>query len=616
MVVETIPLVPAQHQYAITTPLSELAGETREVVHPMIRNQDKSTYFRQHADCYGVGSYNHEPLLVDPKDILSHKESAVMPSVKEFTESHFESPWQSSIELIPSLANQELSYKINGLMSFTNDGFPIIGESSKTKGFWVAEAVWVTHGGGVGKVVAELLTTGVSSLDLHECDINRFARVTQGREYIWASAAQQYTDVYDIHHPHASPKTKYRQLRVSPFYPRLQELGAVFSTSGGWECPQWFESNAKLLEKYTIPQRQGWSAHNWSNIQGVEHLATREKVALYDLSSFTKLEVTGDQAISYLEYLCANKVSSTAGKVTYTSMLNANGGIMCDLTITCLNPEKFWVVTGGAVGNQHFAWMRSHLPQDNSVNIVDISSSYCCVGLWGQLAPKVLSKITNEDVSNKDFPFFTAQLIYLNSIPALAVRVSYVGEPGWEIYTPTESGLKLWDLLWQAGQDYEIIAGGTYAFNSLRLEKGYLAWGTDINLEHNPYEAGLGFAVKLNKGQFIGRDALLQRKNSQSRQLCYLTLDDSSAVIMGKEPVLSGKTILGYVTSADYGYSFGCCVAYAYLPLEYSVPGTKVEIEYFGDRFSATVVDLNRSSKTKVKSKSERSASKNAVTTL
>ncbi len=591
MVGEVIPLVPVQHQYVKTAPLSKLAGETREVVHPILRHQDRSMYFRQHSDCYGIGSYQHEPLLVDPKDILSKKESPMMPSVKQFTESHFQAAWQSTVELLPSLAEAELPYKINGMMSFTPDGFPIIGESSQVKGFWVAEAVWVTHGGGVGKMVAELMTRGIPSLDLHECDLNRFSQVAQSRAYIWESAAQQYREVYDIIHPLAQP-THSRQLRVSPFYPRLQELGAVFFTSAGWERPQWFESNAKLLEKYTIPERQGWSAQNWSIIQGAEHLATREGVAIYDLTSFTKLEVTGEKASEYLQYLCANQINPTTGKVTYTSMLDANGGIMCDLTITCLDKDRFWVVTGGAVGGHDLAWMRSHLPQDNSVKITDVSSSYCCLGLWGPLAPKVLSAVMDADVLDKGLTFFTARQIYLGAIPALAVGVSYVGESGWEIYVPTESGLKLWDLLWQAGQPYNIIAAGVGAFESLRLEKGYLAWGTDIHTEYDPYEAGLGFAVKPHKGEFIGRDALLQRKKYLSRKLCYLTLDDPSVAIMGKEPILAGEKVLGYATSAGYGYSLGQCVAYAYLPLGYSSSGTKVEVEYFGDRYSATVKDL------------------------
>ncbi|WP_036481129.1 FAD-dependent oxidoreductase [Myxosarcina sp. GI1] len=592
MVGETIPLVPVQHQYVKTSPVSELAGETREVVHPILRHQDKSMYFRQHGDCYGIGSYQHEPLLVDPKDILSNKKAPVMPSVKEFTEEHFQQAWRSTVELLPSLAGTELPYKINGMMSFTPDGFPVIGESAFARGFWVAEAVWVTHGGGVGKMVAELLTTGIPSLDIHECDINRFTQVAKSREYIWASAAQQYREVYDIIHPLAQQNHS-RQLRLSPFHPRLQELGAVFFTSANWERPQWFEANTNLLEKYSIPQRQGWSAQNWSPIQGAEHLATREGVALYDLTPFTKLEVTGEGALAYLQYLCANRISSTAGKVTYTSMLDANGGIMCDLTITCLGRERFWVVTGGSVGEHDLAWMKSHLPKDNSVCIADVSASYCCLGLWGPLAPKVLGAVTDAACDDESFPFFTAQQIYIDAIPALAVRVSYVGEPGWEIYAPTESGLKLWDLLWQVGRQHGIIAAGGGAFETLRLEKGYLLWGADIHTEYDPYEAGLGFAVKPNKGEFIGREMLLQRQQYPSRKLCYLTLNDPKAVVMGKEPILAGEKILGYVASAGYGYSLGRCVLYVYLPIGYEQPGTTVEVEYFGDRYSATVTESN-----------------------
>jgi glycine cleavage system T protein len=591
MVGETIPLVPVQHQYVKTSPIPELAGETCEVAHPILRHQDHSMYFRQHGDCYGIGSYQHKPLLVDPDDILSPKEAPVMPSVKRFTEEHFQKAWSSAIALLPALEKAEdFPYKINGMMSFTPDSMPIIGESQKARGFWVAEAVWVTHGGGVGKVVAELMTTGVPSLDIHECDINRFPKVLHSRDYIWAGCAQQYREVYDIIHP-LDQQTHTRNLRLSPFYPRLQELGAVFFPSAGWERPQWFEANGKLLEQYDIPQRQGWEAKNWSPIQGAEHLATREGVALYDLTPFTKLEVTGEGAIDYLQYLCANQMNKKVGKVTYTSMLDEEGGIMCDLTVSRLGENRFLVVTGGSIGGHDLAWMRSHLPVDGSVRITDISSSYCCVGLWGPLAPKVLQAVTKSDVSDAGFPFFSAREIYIGTVPALAVRVSYVGESGWEIYAPTESGLQLWDTLWQAGEPLGIIAAGGGAFESLRLEKGYLLWGADIHTEYDPIEAGLGFAVRLNKGDFLGREALIQRKENPTRKLCYLTLDDPKAIVMGKEPILSGDKVLGYATSAGYGYSLGKSVVYSYLPLDYAAPGTQVEVEYFARRYSATVTD-------------------------
>lgn len=590
MVGEVIPLTPVQHQYVKTGPIAELAGATEEVTQPMVRHQDHSMYFRQHGDCWGIGSYQHEPLLVDPDNILPYAEAPVMPSVKPFTEEHFEAAWESTKELFPALEGAELTYKINGMFSFTPDSGSIIGESSKAKGFWVAEAVWVTHGGGVGKVVSELMTTGVPSFDLHEMDIHRFSQVCQSADYILRAGAQQYDEVYDIIHP-LDQQTHSREMQLSPFYPRLQALGAQYFFSAGWERPQWYEANASLLQEYDIPERQGWEAKNWSPISGAEHLATRERVALYDLTPFAKFEVTGPGVVAYLQNLCANNVDKPVGKVIYTAMLDENGGIMCDLTVSRIGTEKYWVVTGGSVHGHDLAWMQAHLPGDGSVRITDVSSSYCCVGLWGPKAPAVLQSVTTLDVSKPKFGFFTHRQFYIGNIPVLASRVSYVGEEGWEIYAPTECGLKLWDTLWAAGQEHGIIAAGLAAFETLRLEKGFLLWGSDIHTEYDPYEAGLGFAVKPNKGDFIGKEALLRRKEYAGRKLCFLTLDDPTAVIMGKEPVIADGKVLGYATSAGYGYSLGHCVVYAYLPLGYTEPGTTVTVEYFGQSFAATVTD-------------------------
>ncbi|MGB3291776.1 MAG: FAD-dependent oxidoreductase [Phormidesmis sp.] len=591
MVGEIIPLTPVQHQYVTTGPIPALAGETEEISLPMVRHQDHSMYFRQHGERWGIGSYQHEPLLVDPDNILPYAEAPVMPSIKPFTEEHFTAAWDSTQELFPALAEAELTSKMNGMFSFTPDSSSVVGESAKAKGFWVAEAVWVTHGGGVGKVVAELMTTGTPSLDIHEMDIHRFSDVCKSASYVLKSGAQQYDEVYDIIHP-LDQQTHSRELRVSPFYPRLKALGAKFVFSAGWERPQWFEANADLLEAYPIPQRQGWEAQNWSPIQGAEHLATRDRAALYDLTPFAKFEVSGPGVVAYLQNLCANNIDKPVGKVIYTAMLDNNGGIMCDLTVSRLDEEKYWVITGGAVLGHDLAWMRAHLPEDNSVQIFDISSSYCCLGLWGPKAPAILQAVTQTDVSKNAFKFFTQQRFYIGGIPVLASRVSYVGEEGWEIYTPTESGLKLWDLLWAAGQEHSLIAAGLGAFETLRLEKGFLYWGQDIHTEHDPCEAGLGFAVDLTKGDFIGKDALLRRQEYATRKLCFLLLDDPTAVVMGKEPVLAddGK-VLGYATSAGYGYSLGRCVVNAYLPLGYATPNNKVNVEYFGQLLAATIVE-------------------------
>ena len=585
----SIPLSPCQHLYARTAPLPELAGETREVVHPVMRHQDLSMYFRQHADGYGFGSYRHEPLLLDPDEILSHREAPVMPSLMPFPPEHFEVAQAAAIELLPALRGVELTHRINGMFSFTPDAFPLLGESLDIRGLWVAEAIWITHAGGAGKVIAEWMAEGVPTIDLRECDLNRFPPHAQTAAYVRARAAQQYREVYDIIHPLQQMEHP-RRLRVSPVHRRLEEAGAVFFEAAGWERPQWFQANEALLDRDRGPDRSGWEARNWSPIQGVEHHATRAGVALCDLTPFTKIEVTGSGAVPFLQRLCANQIDQPAGKVVYTSMLNEKGGIVCDLTVTRLDAERFLIVTGGAIGMHDLAWIRSHAPADGTVRIADITSAYCALGLWGPRARDALRRVCAGDVSHEAFPYFTAKPIEIDAVPALALRVSYVGELGWELYARTEHGLRLWDALWEAGRAHGIIPLGGAAFDSLRLEKGYRLWGAELHTEYNPYEAGLGFGVKLDKGDFLGREALLRaQEHAPARRLCCLTFDDAGSVVMGKEPILDGERVLGYVTSANYGYTVGTGIAYGYLPAAYARPGTRIEVQYFDRRYGVTV---------------------------
>ncbi|MCZ6632195.1 MAG: FAD-dependent oxidoreductase [bacterium] len=586
----SIPLTPVQHQYTITSPLPELAGETREVVHPVLRHQDYAMYFRQHADCYGIGSYKHEPLLVDASDILSHDKAEVMPSLLAFTPQHFEAAHAAAIDLLPPLRNAELVYKINGMFSFTPDGMPVLGESLEVRGLWVAEAVWITHAGGVGRAVAEWMVDGTPAMDLHEADINRFPAHALMPSYIKIRGAQQYREVYDIIHPLQQIENP-RQLRLSPFYPRQQVLGATFFENAGWEQPHWFEANKDLAQDPSWPTRSGWEALNWSPLQGGEHRATREGVALYDLSAFTKIEVKGPGALAFLQYIAVNQIDQPVGKIIYTSMLNKNGGIQCDLTITRLGSDLFLVLAGGATGLRDLAWMRLQAPADGSVQITDITSNYCGLGLWGPRGRDVLQQVCDNDISNQAFPYFTAGRLTIDLVPALALRLSYVGELGWEIYTPTEYGLRLWDILWEAGLSSGMIALGGGAFDSLRLEKGYRLWGADIHTEYTPYEAGLAWMVDFNKGDFLGREALLRiQAQGVSRKLCCMTLDDPDAVILGKEPIFADGRVLGYVTSTNRGYTVDKHIAYGYLPVPYARQGTRVEVEYFGERYKATVV--------------------------
>jgi len=583
-----IPLSPMQHQYVQTAPLPELAGQTDEITHPLVRHQDRSMYFRQHGERYGIGSYRHEPLLVDVDRIPRHEETAT-PSILPFTEADFAPALADAADLMPALRGAELTYQINGMFSFTADGHSLLGESLDVRGFWAAEAVWVTHGGGVGKVMAEWMIDGVPSIDLHEADLNRFHAHAVSRPYVQARAAQQYREVYDIIHP-LQQMDRPRDLRLSPFHRRLEELGAHFIESAGWERPQWFAANEAGLTGQDWPPRTGWAARHWSPISGVEHQATRERVAMFDLTPFTKLEVAGPGALAYLQRIASNNMDQPSGKVTYTAMLNKRGGIECDLTVTRLSDTRFWVVTGGSVGMHDLAWLRHNAPADGSVHITNLTSAYCCVGLWGPRARAVVEGVTDQDVSNASFPYFTARRLHVGSVPALLVRVSYAGELGWEIYAPTEYGLALWDTLWEAGQPCGVTAAGGAAFESLRLEKGYRLWGVDIHPDYNPLEAGLGFAVRFKKGDFLGREALLRvKEQGLTRKLCALTFDDPCAVTLGKEPIFDGERTLGYVTSAAYGYTVGKSIAYGYLPIACAEEGTRVEVEYFGRRYAATV---------------------------
>jgi len=584
-----IPLQPMQHLYAITDPLPELAGETGWQSMPIVRHQDRSMYFRQHHRGYLFGSYRHEPVLVDAQELRHSWEDGMMPSCAPFRDDLFEAAVGYARELYPPLESAELVEKVNGMFSFTPDAHTLIGESLDVRGFWSCEAIWLTHGPGAAQAVAELMVDGDSSLDLREEDLNRFYPHVFSHSYLKTRGAQNYREIYDIIHP-LQPMERPRKLRLSPFSERQDQLGAVFFEAAGWERPQWFESNQSTLDGQVFPTRSGWAARFWSPVQAAEHRAARERVVLFDATPFVKLEVSGAGALAYLQRIAANQMDRPPGKVTYTAMLNERGGIMTDLTVTRLAEERFWVVTGGGVGMHDLAWMRRQLPDDGSVQLRDLTSSWCCIGVWGPRARDLLQPLTEEDLSREAFPYLSAQSVTVGGVPAYAIRISYVGELGWEIYAPTEYALRLWDTLWEAGRALGVAPLGGGAFDSLRLEKGYRLWGADIHSEYNPYEAGLGFAVRLDKGAFIGREALRQIKaRGIDRKLCCLTFDDPAVAVLGKEPIFAAKQCVGYVTSANYGYTVGKSIIYGYLPLEFTAEGTAVEVQYFGRRHRATV---------------------------
>lgn len=586
MVGISLPLIPMQHQWVLTEPLAML--HTEKAV-PNLRDPDKLVYFRQDGQGLVIGGYERDPVAFDVDAIPD----TANPTVREFQEARFASLLQASSERLPSLQNTTLTKRVNGLEAFTPDGEFILGEAPEVRGFWTA-CGFCAHGvsgaGGVGKMMAEWIVEGEPSLDLWHMDIRRFGSYAASKRYIATRVHEVYSTYYDISYP-ALERSSARQLRLSPVYHRLSELGAVFGEKAGWERPNWFASNEQLVEGQGWPRPYGWAGRYWSPAIGAEHQATRERVALFDETSFSKLAIVGPGALAFLQSITDNQMDTPIGTITYTQMLNRRGGIECDLTVTRLATDRFQIVTGTAFGTHDLAWMRRHLPQDGSVYLNDITSSLCCIGVWGPRARKLVQQVSENDFSNEAFPYLTAQQVTLGDIPALALRVTYVGELGWEIYAPLEYGLALWDTLWEAGKPLGAVAAGYNAIESLRLEKGYRYWSSDIHSEYNPYEAGLGFAVKLKKGDFSGRAALEQIKaQGIQRKLCCLTLDDPRAVVLGGEPVLDGEHVLGRVTSGGYGYTIRQSIAYGYLPMSHAVVGTRVEIQLFGERYAATVM--------------------------
>jgi dimethylglycine oxidase len=576
MVGLTIPLLPMAHQYARTGPLPELAGRPAgvEASAPILRHQDRDLYFREHGDHLGIGSYAHDPMPVDLDAIGADP----MPSVLDFTMDDFAPSWADARALLPALADAEIDSGINGIFSFTPDGMPLLGQHPGLDGFWVAEAVWVTHSAGVGRALAHWLVAGEPDVDLHECDLNRFEPVQLTPTNVRARSTRNFVEVYDVLHPLDPPEVQ-RPLRTSPFHARHVELGAVFDQSAtGWERPRWFGANAELPEVGKISPRGAWASRHWSPIAGAEALVTRDRVAMYDMTPLKRLEVTGPGALDLLDGLTTNNLRKKPGAVTYTLLLEPSGGVRSDLTVARLGEQHFQVGANSQLDLDRL--LRAAGPD---VHITDTTGGTCCIGLWGPKAREVLAEVTTDDLS---FGYFRARELDVAGVPVRALRLSYVGELGWELYASAELGLRLWDVLWDAGRRHGVIAAGRSAFDSLRLEKGYRSAGVDMTTEHDPYEAGLGFAVR--PGEYPGAAALAGRE-TPIRRLVPLLLDDQSQVVLGKEPVFHDGAVAGYVTSAAYGYSIDASIAYAWLPANAAAPGTAVQVEYFGERLGAVV---------------------------
>lgn len=572
-----LPLMAAQHQYAVTTPVPEMAEfKNTEIVLPIMRDQEAATYYRHHGDRWGIGNYRHEPLLVAAKDVGKT-------AMRDFTPHHFEQAWASSCRLFPALKDTKLERSFNGMFAFTLDGMPFMGPTH-ISGLWTGVGVWITHSGGVGKALAEWLVLGAPSTDCREGNVNRIHEFQTKPGYVHKRCYKNYAEVYDIHHP-AEPLSEPRGIRHTPVHQRMLDLGAELVEAGGWEMPRWFHSNAHLVEEFRtqIPERDEWSARYWSPIQGAEHLACRERAGLFNLGALAVVEVKGAGAVDYLNRLCTNQMDKPAGRLIYTLMLNSRGGVRADLTVARWK-DSYWIMNGGAILPRELAWLRAHLPSDGSVQLVDKSSSLTTLGLWGPRARDILSQICSDDLSNKTFPFYRCQDITVADIPVRALRLSYAGELGWELYTRAEFGLALWDAIWAAGENFGLVPVGSGAFDSLRMEKAYRLWGPDMNTEHTPTEAGLDFVVA--KKDFLGSQALASRTGTT--ELVCLALKEAGA-LLGGEPIFCEGQKVGYVTSANYGYSLGRFLTLSRLDLE-RPQSSEFDVEYLGARLPAEIV--------------------------
>lgn len=598
----SVPLLPLAHQYVTTTPLRELQGVNEMpngAGRPILRYQDRDLYFREHGDRMGIGSYAHRPLPVDmdalPRIGADEMSDHRMPSRLDFTEEDFAPSWADGQELLPPLRSTRIEDGFNGIFSFTPDGGPLMGESPDLEGLFVAEAVWVTHSAGVARAMAELLVEGRSRTDLSGCELTRFEEVQTSDAYVSVASQQNFVEIYDILHP-LQPRVSPRDLRVSPFNIRQRELGAVFLEAAAWERPHWFEANRVLLEElpeeWRPPERDAWSALFSSPISAAEAWKTRTAVGLYDMTPLKRLSVTGPGAETLLHRLSTGNITKKPGAVTYCLLLAGDGGIRSDVTVARLAAEDFQL---GVNSNVDFDYLRVQARHQSAadpaqwVQVTDITGSTCCIGLWGPLAREVIGEVSSDDLSNDALKYFRTKQISVGGIPVTAMRLSYVGELGWELYTTADYGLRLWDLLFEAGRKYGIIAAGRGAFNSMRIEKGYRLWGTDMTSEHRPQEAGVGFSIAKDKTGFVGAEALsTPATHAIARTLRCLTIDDGTSMVLGKEPVFVDDETAGYVTSAAYGYTVRTPIAYAWLADSIGM-GDSVEIEYFGRRIPATV---------------------------
>ncbi len=582
-----IPTTPVDHQHIAlkAVPGNELPHDT-----PCLRDPDNLVYLREENGGLVVGGYELNPIArwVDGTP-WEHGGKALPPDYDQF-----EPLLEGVIRRIPYLERAEIITLVRHPGAYTPDSRPLLGPLPGVRGFWCAAGLSLNGyggAGGMGKLLAEWIVEGEPSLDVFGFHAWRFGRYYADPSYAAERTREGVKYYYLLRYPNDENEWA-RPRRLSPVHGRCQELGAVFGEKNGWERVNYFQPG-KTWRRMGADQRQwGWTRPPYFERLSQEHQACRERVAIFDMSSFGKIDVLGPGALPLLQRLADNQIDVPVGRAVYTQFLNTRGGVEADVTITRLTPEHFRLVTGSNfIGNDLGLVRMGVRPGDLSVEIRDVTEEYATIGLWGPKARHVLQSVTSSDVSNAAIPYMSSAVIEMAGAQALAQRVTYVGELGWEFYLPIEAATRVWDALWAEGQNHGIEPGGYKVLDSLRLEKAYRYYSLDVTMTENPFSAGLGFCVRMNKGDFVGRQALAKLKeHGLSERLCTLTVAGEEYVTLyGGEAVLSGREVVGRLRSAGYGFTVRRNIAYSYLPTALGKEGTALEVDVFGERLPAVV---------------------------
>ncbi len=552
-----VPLVSVEHQYMITEPIP---GVTPGL--PTLRDPDRLTYWKEEVGGLVMGGYEPNPVPWAVDGIPEGFHFTLLSSDFE----QFEQFMAPAIGRVPALETAGIKQLLNGPESFTPDGNFILGEAPEQPGFFVGagfNAFGIASGGGAGLALAEWVANGAPPFDLWPVDIRRFGSVHRSTTWTRARTLEAYGKHYTIAWP-SEEHSSGRPTRRSALYTTLRERGACFGEKLGWERPNWFAD----LAAGEVPQdRYSFTRPGWTDAVAREHRAARTAAVLIDQSSFAKFLMQGPDAAAALQWICANNVDRAPGRLTYTQMLNAKGGIECDLTVARLAPDEFYIVTGTGFATHDFDWIRRNLPPGTAAQLVDVTSANAVLSLMGPRARDILQAVAEDDLSNAALPFGTARRITVAGCPALALRVTYVGELGWELHIPTDCALTVYQALCDAGTPHGLRDAGYRAIETLRLEKGYRAWGSDIGPDHTPMEAGLGWAVKLKSNiPFLGRKAVAaQAANGVKKLLAGFTVDDPSVVLLGRETIFRNGRRAGWLSSGGFGHTIGRPIGYGYV---------------------------------------------------